>query len=571
MTSQLSVTIGQSSDKGIKEDNEDSYGVLTPVDQLLEIKGIAAVIADGMGSCEKPKEASEYCVKGFINDYYSTADSWTVKTSGAKVLTALNSWLYGKSHDEHAKAMVSTFSALVLKSTTAHIFHIGDSRIYRYRDGYLEQLTNDHRVWISQEKNYLNRAIGIDLHLDIDYKTSEAEVGDIYVMTTDGVHDYLNDKQIKQLLKSNSALDVIADNIVSSALENNSHDNVTCQLIRIDSLPSQEANEVYRELTKLPFPPELEPGMLIDGYRVIKEISSSSTSQLYLVKDEESQQQMVMKTPSVNFDDDPSYIERFHMEEWAGKRIKHRNVLETYEQNRPGKFMYFLMEYIEGITLGEWIKQHPKPDIDTVMGIINQIIQGLRTIHKMEMLHRDLKPDNIIITHDNTVKIIDFGSIKIAGIQEISTPVERMELLGTKNYTAPEYLLGMAGSSKSDLFSLGIICYEMLTGHLPYGDQLNKNSNWRSISKIKYTPSIKYNPMIPLWLDGTIEKSVRCDQRMRYDTFSEFFYDLTHPNDLFMKKNIPLIEQSPIMVWQSISAILLIGNVVLLYILIKQT
>ena len=570
MTSQLSVSIGQSSDKGIKDANEDSYGVLCPEDQLLESKGIAAIIADGMGSCEKPKEASEYCVKGFLNDYYSTADSWTVKTSGAKVLTALNSWLYGKSHDEHAKAMVSTFSALVLKSTTAHIFHVGDSRIYRYRDGYLEQLTNDHRVWISHDKNYLNRAIGIDLHLDIDYKTSEAEVGDIYVMTTDGVHDYLNDKQIKALLKTDGSLEVIADDIVCSALENNSHDNVTCQLIRIDGLPSQEANEVYRELTRLPFPPELEPGMLLDGYRVIKEISCSSTSQLYLVEDEKTQQQLVMKTPSVNFDDDPSYIERFHMEEWAGKRIKHRNVLQTYEQNRPRKFMYFLMEYIEGITLGQWIEQNPKPDIDNVVTIVDQIIQGLRAIHKMEMLHRDLKPDNIIITQDETVKIIDFGSIKIAGIEEISTPVERMQLLGTKNYTAPEYLLGMAGSRKSDLFSLGIICYEMLTGHLPYGDQLNRNSNWRSISKIRYTPSIKYNPMIPLWLDGAIEKSVRCDQRMRYDSFSEFFHDLKHPNDAFMKKNIPLIEQNPVLVWQTITTILLISNVVMLYLLIKQ-
>ena len=570
MTSRLSVSIGQSSDKGIKDANEDSYGVLCPEDQLLESKGIAAIIADGMGSCEKPKEASEYCVKGFLNDYYSTADSWTVKTSGAKVLTALNSWLYGKSHDEHAKAMVSTFSALVLKSTTAHIFHVGDSRIYRYRDGYLEQLTNDHRVWISHDKNYLNRAIGIDLHLDIDYKTSEAEVGDIYVMTTDGVHDYLNDKQIKALLKTDGSLEVIADDIVCSALENNSHDNVTCQLIRIDGLPSQEANEVYRELTRLPFPPELEPGMLLDGYRVIKEISCSSTSQLYLVEDEKTQQQLVMKTPSVNFDDDPSYIERFHMEEWAGKRIKHRNVLQTYEQNRPRKFMYFLMEYIEGITLGQWIEQNPKPDIDNVVTIVDQIIQGLRAIHKMEMLHRDLKPDNIIITQDETVKIIDFGSIKIAGIEEISTPVERMQLLGTKNYTAPEYLLGMAGSRKSDLFSLGVICYEMLTGHLPYGDQLNRNSNWRSISKIRYTPSIKYNPMIPLWLDGAIEKSVRCDQRMRYDSFSEFFHDLKHPNDAFMKKNIPLIEQNPVLVWQTITTILLISNVVMLYLLIKQ-
>jgi len=567
MSSKLKITIGQSSDKGIKEQNEDSYGVICPEDKLLESKGMAAIVADGMGSCAYPKEASEYCVKGFLNDYFSTADSWTVKTSAAKVLTALNSWLYGKSVDEHSKAYVSTFSGLIIKSNTAHIFQIGDSRIYRYRDGTLEQLTQDHRVWFSAEKNYLSRAIGIDLHIDIDYKTLEVEVGDLFIMTTDGIHDYLNEHQLKDLLSSKNDPQTSSDNIVASALKQKSHDNVTCQIIRIDELASLEANEVYRELTKLPFPPELEPGMELDGYKIIREISASSTSQLYLVKDIETSKQMVMKTPSVNFDDDPSYIERFHMEEWAGKRIKHKNVLETFEQNKPRNFMYFLMEYIEGQTLGEWIKNHRKPDIEQVTGIINQIIQGLRSIHRMEMLHRDLKPDNIIITSNGTAKIIDFGSIKIAGIEEISTPVERLELLGTKNYTAPEYIMGVVGTNKSDLFSLGVIAYEMLTGKLPYGEQLNKDMNWRSVCNVKYTSALKYNPMIPLWLDGALEKAVCCDHRMRYDTFSEFIHDLIHPNELFMKRNIPLIEQNPVKIWQIISAALLATNFLLLYLL----
>ena len=565
MAGKLSISLGQSSDKGIKNQNEDSYGVLCPEDSLLDSKGIAAIVADGMGSCSHPKEASEYCVKGFFSDYYSTADSWTVKTSGAKVLTALNSWLYGKSTNDQVRAYVSTFSALVIKSTTAHLFHIGDSRIYRFRGGNFEQLTQDHRVWFSQEKNYLSRAIGIDLHLDIDYKTVEVEVGDLFVMTTDGVHDYVSDKHLRQMLSSKSDLDVIADTMVSAALDNDSHDNVTCQILRIDSLPSQEANEVYRELTKLPFPPELEPGMDIDGYKVIDEISASATSQLYLVEDMDSGRRMVMKTPSVNYDDDPGYIERFHMEEWAGKRIKHKYVLETFEQTKPRHFMYFLMEYIEGQTLSQWIKDNPKPDIKTVTRIVDQLIQGLRAIHRMEMLHRDLKPDNIIITPEGVPKIIDFGSVKIAGIQEISTPVERLELLGTKNYTAPEYLLGMVGNNKSDLFSLGIICYEMLTGKLPYGERLNRDANWRSVGKIQYISALNHNPMVPLWLDGAIEKAVRCDARLRYETLSEFYHDLTHPNESFMTKNLPLIETNPVRVWKLVSALLLLGNIVLAY------
>ena len=188
----------------------------------------------------------------------------------------------------------------------------------------------------------------------------------------------------------------------------------------------------------------------------------------------------------------------------------------------------------------------------------------------MEMLHRDLKPDNILIDQEGIVKIIDFGSIKIAGVQEINSPVERLELLGTKNYTAPEYLIGMMGSNKSDLFSLGVITYEMLTGNLPYGDKLNRKADWRSIHKIKYVSSLNYNPMIPLWLDGALEKAVRCDQRMRYETLSEFFHDISHPNDSFTRQNIPLAERDPVRVWQFISLILLVFNILLIYILTKD-
>jgi serine/threonine protein kinase len=460
--------------------------------------------------------------------------------------------------------MVTTFSALVLKSTTAHIFHIGDSRIYRFRpnshSGDFELLTTDHRVWISEEKNYLSRAMGIDFHLDIDYKTVDMDAGDLYVMTTDGIHDYLGDAQIKQHLQSAASLDVIADKIVQHALDLKSHDNVTCQLIRIESLPNQDANEVFNELTRLPFPPHMGPGMSIDGFDVIEEIYASTTSQLYKVRDKESGELFIMKTPSINFSDDPTYIEQFYMEEWAGKRIDHDSVLKIIEQKRPRNFLYFIMEYIEGITLDQWIKENPQPDIHEVTELTNKIIAGLRAFHRMEMLHRDLKPENIMLTKNNEIKIIDFGSVKIAGIQEVSTPVERLELLGTKNYTAPEYLLGMQGSNRSDIFSLGVLVYQMLTGELPYGDKLTRNLNWRTLNKIKYNSAITHNPMIPLWLDGAIEKAVKTDQRLRYDTFSEFFFDLTHPNATFMKHSAPLLESNPVLFWKICTSILLLGN-----------
>ena len=569
MNTKLSISLAQSSDKGVKNQNEDFYGAYLAEDSLLENKGIACAIADGMGSCANAKEASEHCVKGFLSDYFSTPETWTVKTSGAKVLTAINNWLLSNGDKEHVHGMVTTFSALVLKSTTVHIFHIGDSRIYRFRNGDLELLTTDHRVWISDEKNYLSRAMGIDSHLDIDYKSLAAEKDDIYLMTTDGVHDYLNDQQLKEHLNADCALDIKADKIVLHALEQKSHDNVTCQIIKIESLPSQDANEVYNELTRLPFPPHLGPGMTMDGYEILEEVHASTTSQLYKVRDKESDKMFMMKTPSVNYSDDPAYIERFYMEEWAGKRIQSDAVLKIIEQTRQRNFLYFIMEYIDGITLKQWKEEHPSPSFEMVIDITNKIIKGLRVFHRLEMLHRDLKPENIMITTHGVVKIIDFGSVKIAGVQEISTPVERIEILGTKNFTAPEYLLGMEGSNRSDIYSLGVLVYNLLTGQLPYGDKMSRNLNWRTLNKIKYESSIKHNPMIPLWMDGAIHKAVKKDQRSRYDTFSEFLHDLSHPKESFMGHSAPLLERNPVSFWKIVSAVLLLSNIFCLYLFLS--
>ncbi len=573
MTDKLQITLAQCSNKGIKEQNEDFYGAYLPEDSTLDSKGIACAIADGMGSCANAREASEHCVKSFLSDYFSTPETWSVKSSGAKVLTAINNWLLSKGDKDHCNGMVTTFSALVLKSTTAHLFHVGDSRIYRFRGndkgGDFEQLTTDHRVWISNDKNYLSRAMGIDIHLDIDYKTLAIETDDIFVMTTDGVHDYLSDAQIKHHLQSSASLDVIADKIIQHSLDQKSHDNVTCQLVRIEQLPNQNANEVFNDLTRLPFPPPMGPGMTIDGYEILDEIHASSTSQLYKVRDKETGDLYMMKTPSVTYSDDPAYIERFYIEEWAGKRIDNDSVLRIYEQKRPRNFLYFIMELIEGKTLKQWMQENPSPDIHEASEIINKIIQGLRAFHRMEMLHRDLKPENIMLTKDGNIKIIDFGSVKIAGIQEINTPVERMELLGTKNYTAPEYLLGTEGSNRSDIYSLGVIAYEIFTGALPYGDKLTRELNWRTLNKIKYTSAIQYNPMIPLWLDGALEKAVKTDYRSRYDTFSEFFFDLTHPNNDFMKHSAPLLESNPTLFWKISCGVLLAGNMIWLAIFLN--
>ena len=571
MSKQLEISAGQFSDRGRKEENQDFHGLMFPEAQQRKTKGIAIAIADGISSSEYGKEASEACVTGFLSDYFSTPETWSVKKSVQQVLTALNSWLYsqGRLQGQPQRGRVSTFSAIVLKSTTAHIVHIGDSRIYRLREGQLEQLTEDHRTWVTQEKNYLCRAMGADTHLQIDYRKLPVNRGDFFILSTDGVHDYIDaDEMTRLVLDNQDNLERAAKLIVQRASEGKSPDNLSCQVLRVDSLPSQDPDDVFQELTELPFPPALGEGMIIDGYRIVREIHATPRTQLYLALDTETGMYVVLKTPSVNFEDDPAYIERFILEEWIGRRIDSPHVVKVYAPTRRRRFLYHVTEYIEGQTLRQWMHDHPRAPLETVRGLVEQIARGLRAFHRLEMLHQDLKPENIMIDRSGTVKLVDFGSTKVAGIAEIETPIERSNLLGTRNYTAPEYALDRPGTVRSDLFSLAVISYEMLTGELPYGAM---PGNWKLENPLRgrsYRLARNLNPEIPVWVDGALQKAVAADPERRHEDLSEFLFDLRHPNpDLVQDRRRPLLERDPLRFWRGLNLFQFVLILILLYLL----
>lgn len=573
MTANLKISIGQHSDKGVKADNEDFFGYSEPQEPQLSYKGIVVAIADGMSSSDAGKKASHACIVGFLSDYYSTPDSWSVTKSCQQILSATNSWLYSQGQNQYGsnKGMVSTLSILILKSNTAHILHIGDSRIYRLRNGEFEQLTRDHRVWVNKDTNYLSRAMGIDPILEVDHKKMSLAIDDIFVLTTDGAHDFIADKEIKQLLLNNpNNLQQIAETIVDRAKTNNSDDNLTCQIVKIGSLPDPRQQEVVHTHSNIPFPPLLDSGMILDGYRIEAELHASKRTQIYRAYDTRSDHKVILKTPSVNFEDDPTYIEHFLHEEWAGKRLNHTNILKILDTDRAKSCLYYVTEYIQGPTLREWMNDNPHPDIKTVRKIIEQIAKGLNSMHNMEMLHQDLKPENIMFDQQGTVKIIDYGSVKIAGIAEIS-PLEQGDeenVLGTLNYTAPEYHLGQTGTVSSDLYSLGTITYEMLNGTLPYGKDMPEQPTRMKLSKLVYTPSFVNNPLVPNWIDGALKKATALDPHIRYQYISEFIYDLANPNTRFSKAEVlPLMQRNPTIFWKTVCALLLVSNLFLLYFL----
>ncbi|MDX5152363.1 MAG: bifunctional protein-serine/threonine kinase/phosphatase [Acidiferrobacterales bacterium] len=560
MTMPLHIAIGQYSDKGRKPVNQDFHGATIPKEPLLSSKGVGVALADGISSSDVSQVASQTAIKGFFEDYYSTPESWSVKTSVQRVLLATNSWLYAQTRNgpyryDINRGYVCTFSVLVFKSTTAHIFNAGDARIYRVSDRHLEQLTEDHRLWVSREQSYLSRALGMGDRLEIDYISHASEVGDIFVLATDGVYEFVPEEFVVDTIrKHQDDLDLAAQMIVEEALELGSTDNLTIQIARIKELPEPNINELHEQVTKLPFPPPLRPRMEFDGYEISRELHNSSRSHVYLAVDKESGQQVVLKVPSVDLRDDEAYLERFLMEEWVARRVENAHILKPCEQTRKRNYLYIVTEYIDGQTLVQWMHDNPKPDIETVRNIIEQIAQGLQALHRQEMLHQDLRPNNIMIDSAGTVKLIDFGSVRVAGVAEITTAKPQENILGTAQYTAPEYFLGETGTTRSDLFSLGVIAYQMLSGRLPYGASVARTSSHADQRKLAYQSVLDAKSTIPAWVDDAIRKAVYPDPSKRYDELSEFIFDLRHPNEAFLRKGRqPLIERNPLVFWKSVS------------------
>ncbi len=558
---QLDITIGQYSSRGKKDINQDFHGVFVPTEPALSAKGITIALADGISSSNVSQVASETAVKGFLQDYYCTSDAWSVKTSAQQVLKATNSWLFAQTRNSphrfnKDKGYICTFSAMILKSNTAHLFHSGDSRIYRVAGKTLERLTIDHRHTVDADTSYLTRALGIHDTLEMDYKTLLINVGDTFVLTTDGIYEFVSDKDISTTIKDSETLDIAAKNIVELALEQGSDDNLTVQVVRVDNLPSQQVAEVQQQLHQLPLAPRLSARMEIDGYRIIRDIYISSRSHVFLAEDIASGDKVVIKTPSTEMQSNQAYLESFLMEDWIAKRINNANVLKAIEPTQKRSYLYTVTEYIEGQTLAQWMVDNPTPDLESVRKIITQAAKGLQAFHRQEMVHQDLRPNNIMIDPSGTVKIIDFGATKVAGISEIVAVNEG--IVGTAQFTAPEYFIGELGSPQSDLFSLGVITYKMLSGELPYGNAISQTSNRRAQGRLTYRPIRREDKPVPGWVDHAISKATHIDPLKRYDEVSEFVYELKRPNKSYLNKTKPpLMQRDPVLFWQCISLILL--------------
>lgn len=556
----LRISLGQHSDAGPRPLNQDFHGASLPAEPLRTAKGVALALADGIGSSPVSQLASAAAVRSFLDDYYATSEAWPVRRAAQRVLQATNSWLHaqtqrGDGRFDKDRGHVCTFSALVFKGREAHLLHVGDARVYRLHPNALEQLSDDHRVHLGGGQTALGRALGTSATIEIDHRHWATEPGEVYLLATDGVWPWLDAGAVHAALAAHPQdLDAAAATLVQLVLARGSDDNCTLQLARIDALPAPQPHQLHQARDGLAWPPALAPGMDFEGCTLVRELQTSARSQVWLAQDRASGAQVVVKVPAVSLRDDAAALDRFVLDDWVARRLDSPHVVRAAATDRPRQHLCVLQQFVDGPTLAQWMVDHPRPTLDAVRGIVAQIARGLQAFHRKEMLHQDLRPENVLIDRQGTVVLIDFGATHVAGLAEGTADDGATAVLGSLQYTAPEYFTGAGGSPRAELWSLALLAYQMLSGALPYGLQVTQVRSPRDLHKLHYTPLRQHRPDLPDWVDAVLRQALQPQPARRQEALSALVHDLHQPAPQHLRATgLALVERDPLRFWRALA------------------
>ena len=236
----------------------------------------------------------------------------------------------------------------------------------------------------------------------------------------------------------------------------------------------------------------------------------------------------VLKTPSINLEDDRDALERFVMEGWVGNRLRNPHLLHALPLPENTSCLYQHLEFIDGVTLQQWLREHPDAPVEEKLYLADQLLNGVRALHRADVIHGDLKPDNIMVDTTGLVRIVDFGSCHCRGMEQTAASIP----LGTLHYSAPELAEGEAPSEQSDLFSIAVIIHEMLTGTLPWQGRYEKASH-RPLPPLQ-----SHNAFIPLWINNVLELALQRQPKLRFTDAAEFRDALRRP----VRSNKPVAD-----------------------------
>ncbi len=270
--------------------------------------------------------------------------------------------------------------------------------------------------------------------------------------------------------------------------------------------------------------PDSVLGTLIDGrYRVLSRLGAGGMADVYLAEDQQLSRKIALKLLYRRFAEDPGFVERFRREAQAAAGLQHPNVVAVYDRGSYDGTYYIAMEYVPGRTLKQLIRDDAPLDPVRAIDITLQILKAARFAHKRGVIHRDLKPHNVIVDDQDQAKVTDFG-IARAGASDMT---ETGSILGTAQYLSPEQAQGHAVSAASDLYSIGVVLYEMLTGHVPFDAEQAVTIAIKHVSEPP-TAVTRANPNVPLGLEQVVMWALNKNPADRPADADQFIAALEH-------------------------------------------
>lgn len=559
--------VGHASERGMRERLEDHAAVVRPASHQGGF-GVIAALADGVSSGGGGQEAAQSAVLALTSDYHATPATWDTTVALDRLISSYNAWLCD--HNRRRQVFrdqpvgMTTLTALVLKGHGYTLAHVGDTRAWLIRGGECSLLTQDHTMGGHEFNNGLTRALGMEDSVRVDYTEGDIQIGDIFVLTTDGVHGVLKRRQIAALATQGTAQEA-CENLVGKALIGGSTDNASALVLRVRGLAGAQLEDAQRRGRMLPVPPRWSPGARIDDMTVLSLVANNGVHRVYQVQRHEDGQLLALKTLHEARANDPEERAMLAHEAWLGARVTERDsrgLIRAIEPLNPTCF-YTLSEWQEGQTLRQ-LMQGRRQDVAEVVHACMVICRAVGRLHQHGVIHRDIKPENVHLGKDGQWRLIDLG-VALSGQEPKAL---RSLHAGTPSYINPEQWGDDPQSSQasqgSDLYALGVTLYEWLTGKLPYGEiepyQLGR------FRRDPVAPS-RLRPDVPIWLDHVVLKAVARDARQRFETAEEMLLALERgaSRPLGAPQSTPLLARDPAAAWKIALAVSVLFNVLLAY------
>jgi serine/threonine protein phosphatase PrpC len=551
----VKASVGFASEQGPRERNEDFAGAVFGLELPQPRRDVIAAIADGIGSAKGGRVASETAVRGFLDGFCDLPETMEVRRAAARVINALNSWIYSEGRrNPDLAGMGCTFTTLVLRGRVAHVLHVGDTRAYRLAADRLTCLTTDHvRAGVGTGRpNVLYRALGVEAEVRLDYSTQPVARHDRFLLCSDGVHGSLTAETIADILRERSASEDSARALVAAALDHGSTDNCTALVVDVVDLPTAESADVGAAIIQLPLIPVPVDGETIDGFVLKVLVSDGRYTRLFGAIDEIESGEVVLKFPKPQVAAVDTYRAAFVREAWVGARVHSPWVGRTIELP-PGRqtCLYTVMPLYPGELLETRLTRAPMVGLEEGRNIAIKLARGAAALHRAGIIHRDIKPDNVILEREGSLKLIDLGVVRVPGLEDFPPK----DIPGTAAYMAPEMFAGEPGNEATDIYALGVTMFRSFTGVYPYG---NPDATTRA-RRDRPVALSALRPDLPAWLQGALGRAIAIEPGERFRDMNEFALEMeTGPARVSVTASRPptLYERAPVRFWQGVSAVL---------------